>query len=232
MRLKLGSWAAGAPGNAAGTIEWAGGETDFTAAPFNMYVKSVKVTNYNPAKEYKWTDKTGSYKSIKLINGDSSSASAGASSGTVSATTNVKAPTGFHTVKEVQQTDAVVSSTSKGSAASTTVASMQSSSSPTSSAVKDGSSGASASSTGSSKSSSSSTSSGSSDVGEASSSSSASASSSSSSHSSTSASGTSAQSASSASSTAQQFTGGASAAHGVATTFVVLSSIAFALVML
>ena len=77
MRLKLGSWAAGAKGNAAGTIEWAGGATDFSQAPFTMYVKSVKVDNYNPATSYKWTDKTGSYKSIKLIKDDGSSTSAG-----------------------------------------------------------------------------------------------------------------------------------------------------------
>ena len=44
-----------------------------------MYVQSVSVTNYNPAKEYQWTDKTGSYESIKLI--DTSSGSSSSASG-------------------------------------------------------------------------------------------------------------------------------------------------------
>ncbi|KAI4727350.1 hypothetical protein E4T49_04863 [Aureobasidium sp. EXF-10728] len=80
MRLKLGNWIAGDPAtNAKGTIEWAGGETDFSKAPFTMYVKSVSVTNYNPAAEYQWTDKTGSYESIKLVGGSSSGSSSGSS---------------------------------------------------------------------------------------------------------------------------------------------------------
>ncbi|THZ21127.1 hypothetical protein D6C91_04491 [Aureobasidium pullulans] len=81
MRLKLGNWIAGDPDtNAKGTIEWAGGETDFSKVPFTMYVQSVSVTNYNPAKEYNWSDKTGSYESIKLIDGTSSGSSSSSSS--------------------------------------------------------------------------------------------------------------------------------------------------------
>ncbi|KAI5245438.1 hypothetical protein E4T43_03062 [Aureobasidium subglaciale] len=80
MRLKLGNWIAGDPDtNAKGTIEWAGGETDFSKAPFTMYVKTVSVTNYNPAKEYQWSDRSGSYESIKLVEGSSSSSSSGSS---------------------------------------------------------------------------------------------------------------------------------------------------------
>ncbi|KAE8350327.1 concanavalin A-like lectin/glucanase domain-containing protein [Aspergillus coremiiformis] len=63
-RIKIGIWAGGDPNNAEGTIEWAGGETNYDDGPFNMYVKSVKVINYNPAKSYTYTDKTGSYSSI------------------------------------------------------------------------------------------------------------------------------------------------------------------------
>ncbi|KAL1305753.1 hypothetical protein AAFC00_007334 [Neodothiora populina] len=96
MKLKLGSWAGGAPGNAPGTIEWAGGATDFSQAPFKMYVKSINVANSNPAGEYEWTDHTGSYQSIKLIKGDGSSASAGSSSGSpyVSPVSKVAASSG------------------------------------------------------------------------------------------------------------------------------------------
>ncbi|OBW67138.1 MAG: putative cytosolic iron-sulfur protein assembly protein 1 [Aureobasidium pullulans] len=62
--FQLGIWAGG---NAWGTVDWAGGYTDFTKAPFTMYVKSVKITNYNPAYAYNWTDSSGSSKSIKIV---------------------------------------------------------------------------------------------------------------------------------------------------------------------
>ncbi|KAJ5624558.1 hypothetical protein N7510_000867 [Penicillium lagena] len=72
MRIKIGIWAGGDPNNAEGTIEWAGGETDYTDGPFTMYVKSVNIINYNPAQSYNYTDKTGSYTSIKASNGTTS----------------------------------------------------------------------------------------------------------------------------------------------------------------
>ena len=65
--VRLGIWAGGDPDNSPGTIEWAGGETDFSKAPFTMTVESVKVKNYNPGTEYKWTDKSGSWKSIEVV---------------------------------------------------------------------------------------------------------------------------------------------------------------------
>lgn len=80
MRIKIGIWAGGDPDNSEGTIEWAGGETDYTAGPFSMYVESVKVINYNPASAYKYTDKTGAYTSIKATNGTTSTNLASSSS--------------------------------------------------------------------------------------------------------------------------------------------------------
>ena len=71
-KIKIGIWAGGDPDNSEGTIEWAGGETDYDDGPFNMYVESVKIINYNPASTYKYTDKTGAYSSIKMTNGTSS----------------------------------------------------------------------------------------------------------------------------------------------------------------
>lgn len=65
--VRIGIWAGGDPDNEAGVIEWAGGKTDYSKAPFSMNVESVKVTNYSPGKEYKWTDKTGSFQSIEVI---------------------------------------------------------------------------------------------------------------------------------------------------------------------
>ncbi|TQB75759.1 copper resistance protein [Monascus purpureus] len=80
MRIRIGIWAGGDPSNGEGTIEWAGGETDFSKAPFTMYVESVKVINYNPASTYTYTDQTGSYQSIKASNSSTTSGSFSASS--------------------------------------------------------------------------------------------------------------------------------------------------------
>ncbi|KEQ76103.1 concanavalin A-like lectin/glucanase [Aureobasidium namibiae CBS 147.97] len=120
MRLKLGNWIAGDPAtNAKGTIEWAGGETDFSQAPFTMYVKSVSVTNYNPAGAYQWTDKTGSYESIKL------------STAVVSNSLNTVAPTSAISVKKAQAqgSDAVVATSNFTLSASSTLSSVISSAS-------------------------------------------------------------------------------------------------------
>ncbi|KAL4994885.1 concanavalin A-like lectin/glucanase domain-containing protein [Aspergillus recurvatus] len=54
MRVRIGIWAGGDPDNSEGTIEWAGGETDYTAGPFTMYVESVSIINYNPAESKQW----------------------------------------------------------------------------------------------------------------------------------------------------------------------------------
>ena len=66
--VRLGIWAGGdVDGNSPGTIEWAGGETDFSKAPFSMVVKSTYIKDYGSGKEYKWTDKSGSWQTIKSI---------------------------------------------------------------------------------------------------------------------------------------------------------------------
>lgn len=66
MRVKLGIWAGGDSSNSAGTIEWAGGATDYAQGPFSAYVQSVSITNFNPAASYSYGDLTGSYDSIVL----------------------------------------------------------------------------------------------------------------------------------------------------------------------
>jgi hypothetical protein len=104
MRLKLGSWAAGAEGNAEGTISWAGGKTDFNKGPFDMYVQDVSITNYNPAESYEYGDKTGSWQSIKINKGDGSSSD----------------PNGASASSSASSTTGTTTSTSASSAASTT----------------------------------------------------------------------------------------------------------------
>ncbi|KUI64497.1 putative glycosidase CRH1 [Cytospora mali] len=103
MRVKLGTWAGGDPRNSEGTIEWAGGETDYDDGPFTAYVKSVSITNYNPASTYTYGDLTGSYSSIELGTSDSSS-----DSGSTDTTTAVR--TGA---------SSAVTSTSSGSSSAT-----------------------------------------------------------------------------------------------------------------
>ncbi|KAI1484690.1 concanavalin A-like lectin/glucanase domain-containing protein [Biscogniauxia mediterranea] len=58
MKLHLGLWAGGDPGNNYWTIQWAGGETDASKTPYTMVVKSVKITNKYPACQYKYNDRT------------------------------------------------------------------------------------------------------------------------------------------------------------------------------
>lgn len=112
MKLRLGIWAGGDPDNGQGTIEWAGGETDYTQAPFSMYVKSVTVTNYNPADTYEWTDTSGSYQSIKASNGTSSDSSSSSTSGDSSSTSTSGSSTST-------ATGASASTTSDSSSAAT-----------------------------------------------------------------------------------------------------------------
>ncbi|KAG9253745.1 glycoside hydrolase family 16 protein [Emericellopsis atlantica] len=81
MEVKIGTWVAGGKNSAKGTVEWAGGYTDFDKAPFNAYYKSISIVDYaggdapttDDIKEYVWTDHTGSYESIKVVKGDGSS---------------------------------------------------------------------------------------------------------------------------------------------------------------
>ena len=68
MRLKIGIWAGGDPSNGQGTIQWAGGLTDFSDAPFTMTVQSVTITNYSPGSSYTYGDESGSWQSI-IVNG-------------------------------------------------------------------------------------------------------------------------------------------------------------------
>lgn len=128
MRLKLGNWAGGESGEPAGTVEWAGGATDFSDAPFTMYVESISITNYNPGSAYEYTDETGDYTSIKVVGADdSSSNSSSSSSGTSSSTATSSTPTSSESVAAVMQTAAAVSTTITGSVYSTNSAAISSS---------------------------------------------------------------------------------------------------------
>ncbi|KAI1101298.1 glycoside hydrolase family 16 protein [Jackrogersella minutella] len=70
MKLSLGIWAGGDPDQPKGTIEWAGGVTDY-AEPYTMYVKSALVEDYSTGKEYSYGDHSGTWESIKIATGNS-----------------------------------------------------------------------------------------------------------------------------------------------------------------
>ncbi|OJJ60704.1 hypothetical protein ASPSYDRAFT_87282 [Aspergillus sydowii CBS 593.65] len=69
--VRIGIWPAGDPDNAQGTIEWAGGEVDYDAGPYTMVVKDVRVHDFSTGKEYEYGDKSGSWESINIIEGNS-----------------------------------------------------------------------------------------------------------------------------------------------------------------
>ncbi|EPS34028.1 putative chitin glucanosyltransferase [Penicillium oxalicum 114-2] len=64
MMIKVGVWAGGDPDNAQGTIDWAGGVTDYSKGPFTMYLKSMTVTDYSTGNSYSYGDHSGSWESI------------------------------------------------------------------------------------------------------------------------------------------------------------------------
>ncbi len=66
MRMSIGIWAGGDPTLPEGTREWAGGDTDYSKGPFNMFVKSAHITDYSSGSEYTYGDKTGSWESIQI----------------------------------------------------------------------------------------------------------------------------------------------------------------------
>lgn len=71
MQVKIGIWAGGHPDNSEGTIEWAGGPTNFDDAPFTAWYKSLKIVDYcggkDAAEEYVWSDDSGLQDSIEVV---------------------------------------------------------------------------------------------------------------------------------------------------------------------
>ena len=70
MQIKIGAWAGGDSSNSPGTIEWAGGPIDYSAGPYTMKVKSLKVQDYSTGTQYSYGDKTGNWQSIVATGGE------------------------------------------------------------------------------------------------------------------------------------------------------------------
>ena len=68
-RLKIGAWCGGCPGNAQGTINWAGGPANFGDGPFTMTVQSISVVDYSTGSQYKYGDQSGTWSSIESVGG-------------------------------------------------------------------------------------------------------------------------------------------------------------------
>ncbi|ODV84873.1 glycoside hydrolase family 16 protein [[Candida] arabinofermentans NRRL YB-2248] len=70
MYLMMGIWAGGDSSNSEGTIEWAGGATDYSDAPFSMYINKLVVVDYSTGTEYTYGDDSGDWTSIKSTDGE------------------------------------------------------------------------------------------------------------------------------------------------------------------
>lgn len=65
MDVRVGIWAGGdETNNEPGTVEWAGGPTDFSKAPFDAVIESISVEDYSTGKFYGYADKSGKLESI------------------------------------------------------------------------------------------------------------------------------------------------------------------------
>lgn len=64
MQVKFGSWSGGDPANAAGTIAWARGPTDFSKGPFTMIVQSIAISDYSTGTSYEYVGNSGNMADI------------------------------------------------------------------------------------------------------------------------------------------------------------------------
>lgn len=119
MKVKLGIWSASDTG-AEGTIQWAGGNTDYSDGPFTMQVKSLSINNYNPASSYSYSDKTGDWESIKMSSEDAKDSSSSSESSSAKSTkTTEKSESSSHKTAESEShktASASAESTGKASA--------------------------------------------------------------------------------------------------------------------
>jgi hypothetical protein len=91
MNVRIGIWAGGDPNNAEGTIEWAGGETDYSQAPFTMVLEKVEVRNENPGSSYSYGDMSGEFGSIVVDGGNGNAKKSGAEDGTKASSASASA---------------------------------------------------------------------------------------------------------------------------------------------
>jgi len=86
MNIRIGIWAGGDSGNDEGTIEWAGGETDYDNGPYTMVLEKIEVVNDTPGESYVYGDTSGDYESIEVEDGESASTTSEGSDATMTGT--------------------------------------------------------------------------------------------------------------------------------------------------
>lgn len=69
MQLKIGAWSGGDSSNPEGTIQWAGGVTNYADGPYTMMVQSVAVTDYSTGTQYTYGNESGDWQSIESTGG-------------------------------------------------------------------------------------------------------------------------------------------------------------------
>ncbi|MCJ1308929.1 hypothetical protein MMC25_002584 [Agyrium rufum] len=88
MQIKIGTWSPGDPSNPPGTVQWAGGNTNYGAGPFTMVVKSVTAKDYSTGTSYSYGDTSGNWQSIKAAGGQVNSGGDGTGTGPAPAVTS------------------------------------------------------------------------------------------------------------------------------------------------
>ena len=102
MKISLSLWDGGDKDADPATVQWAGGYTPLPPPqPYTMYIKSVKVWNANPGQQYQYTDKSGSWKSIKVINETMASSSSSATHATQTLSLAPASPTYANSTRPV-----------------------------------------------------------------------------------------------------------------------------------
>lgn len=132
MEIRIGTWVAGRKDAPKGTVEWAGGYTDFSQGPFIAYYKEIKITDYSNgvegATEYVWEDGSdGSWESIRVITGDgddeetsSTASSKSTSTSTKEASSSTKSVETTETSTASERTSSTVSKPTSSSAPAST----------------------------------------------------------------------------------------------------------------
>lgn len=137
MQLKLGTWDGGASTTDVGTVEWAGGYTNFSdgTSPYLAYYQSVKITNYSnnvtSAASYTYEGTTGDYQDITVnignaTDGSSSSTSSESSSSTTTASSS-SSTSASSLVSATASSTSTSSSSSNGTVSSTSSAGLSTS---------------------------------------------------------------------------------------------------------
>uniref|UniRef100_A0A060TC88 Crh-like protein n=1 Tax=Blastobotrys adeninivorans TaxID=409370 RepID=A0A060TC88_BLAAD len=125
MNIRIGIWAGGDPSNSEGTIEWAGGETDYSDAPFVFYVKDLYVQDYSTGSKYKYGDTSGDWSSIEAVDGkingntDGSAGTTTAAGGPISTFSSDSSSSGSAAASKATSTGGSATASGSGSGSET-----------------------------------------------------------------------------------------------------------------